>query len=119
MGFRFGALNKNGSKGRTRHKTMTLEPGEFIRRFLLHMLPGGFHRIRHYGLLANGGRKASLALARESLCIPAAAVLPADDGDLGIRPPTFVCWHCGRAMLILQTFTRGHAIRAPLARQAQ
>ena len=58
---------KDGAKGKTRHKTMTLAPGEFMRRFLLHVLPGGFHRIRHYGLLANGSRKASLALARELL----------------------------------------------------
>jgi hypothetical protein len=104
---------KNGSKGRTRHKTMTLEPGEFMRRFLLHVLPGGFHRIRHYGLLANGSRKSSLALAREMLCQPAVAATPADGGDLTIPPPTFVCWHCGCAMIILQTFTRGHAMRAP------
>jgi hypothetical protein len=41
------------AKGKTRHKTMTLEPEEFMRRFLLHVLPGGFHRIRHYGLIAN------------------------------------------------------------------
>jgi len=106
---------KNGSEGRTRHKTMTLQPGEFMRRFLLHVLPGGFHRIRHYGLLANGSRKASLALARELLCQPAIAAVPADVGDHPIPSPPFVCWHCGHAMAILQTFTRGHgpAIRAP------
>ena len=51
-----------GASGKTRHKTMTLGADEFMRRFLLHVLPGGFHRIRHYGLLANGTRKASLAL---------------------------------------------------------
>ena len=110
---------KNGSEGRTRHKTMTLEPGEFMRRFLLHVLPGGFHRIRHYGLLANGSRKTSLALARELLCQPASAVVPAGGGDLDTEPPRFVCWHCGRAMVILQTFTRGHAIRAPPEGQAR
>ena len=44
------------AKGKTRHKTMTLSPDEFMRRFLLHVLPGGFHRIRHYGLIANAGR---------------------------------------------------------------
>ena len=110
---------KNGSKGRTRQKTMTLEPGEFMRRFLLHVLPGGFHRIRHYGLLANGSRKTSLALARELLCPPAVALRPDDDGDLWIQQPTFVCWHCGRAMVIVQTFTRGHGIRAPPTEQAR
>ena len=55
------------AKGRTRYKTMTLETGEFMRRFLLHVLPGGFHRIRHYGLLANPVRRASLAKVRELL----------------------------------------------------
>ena len=55
------------AKGRTRHKTMTLAAEEFMRRFLLHVLPGGFHRIRHYGLLANGARTANLALARALL----------------------------------------------------
>jgi Putative transposase/Transposase zinc-binding domain len=106
---------KNGSQGRTRHKTMTLEPGEFMRRFLLHVLPGGFHRIRHYGLLANGSRKANLTLVREFLNAPAVAAMSTDGGDLRVQQPTFVCWHCGQAMAILQTFTRGHgpAIRAP------
>ena len=55
------------AKGKTRYKPMTLSPQAFMRRFLLHALPGGFHRIRHYGFLANGSRKASLAAARELL----------------------------------------------------
>jgi hypothetical protein len=110
---------KDGAKGKTRHKPMTLEPGEFMRRFLLHVLPGGFHRIRHYGLLANGSRKASLALARELLGKPAIAAVPADGGDHPVQPPTFVCWHCGHPMLILQTFARSHTIRAPPARPAR
>ena len=100
-------------KGSTRYKTMTLAPEEFIRRFLLHVLPGGFHRIRHYGLLANGGRKANLALARELLGAPKPEPAPADAEDAGIKAPTFVCQHCGRALLIVQTFTRGQSIRAP------
>jgi len=104
---------KDGAKGKTRRKTMTLGADEFMRRFLLHVLPAGFHRIRHYGLLANGSRKASLALARELLGDPAVAVAPVGGEDLGIQQPTFVCWHCGRAMLVLQTFTRGQMIRAP------
>ena len=104
---------KNGAEGRRRHKTMTLEPGEFMRRFLLHVLPGGFHRIRHYGLLANGNRKASLALARALLCQPKPEPQPDDAEGTSVRPPTFVCHHCGHAMLVVQTFTRGLAIRAP------
>jgi hypothetical protein len=55
------------AKGRTRHKTMTLDADEFMRRFLLHVLPGGLHRIRHYGLLSNGSRRANLARSRELL----------------------------------------------------
>ena len=99
------------AEGRTRHKTMTLDAGEFMRRFLLHVLPGGFHRIRHYGRLANGCRQASLALARQLL-----AVQPEDpqiDAVAADPQPTFVCRHCGQPMIIVQTFTRAQTIRAP------
>ena len=97
---------------------MTLPPEEFMRRFLLHVLPGGFHRIRHYGLLANGARKTNLALARELLHVLAAQCLPvSNDGEAAevpnAAPPAFVCRHCGHAMIILQTFMRGESIRAP------
>ena len=105
------------AKGRTRYKAMTLDPGEFMRRFLLHVLPGGFHRIRHYGLLANGSCKASIALARELLCEPTPA--QRDSEEAGIKQPTFVCMHCGRAMVIVQTFTRGQLIRAPPQERAR
>jgi Putative transposase len=54
-----------------RHKTMTLETHEFIRRFLIHVLPKGFHRIRHYGLFANGARAETIARARELLAVAA------------------------------------------------
>jgi hypothetical protein len=100
------------AKGKTRYKSMTLDTGEFMRRFLLHVLPGGFHRIRHYGLLANGSRKASLALARELLNQPAPTQVDRDIAEPA-KPPTFVCTHCGHAMIVLQTFTRGQTIRAP------
>ncbi len=103
------------AKGKTRYKAMTLDPGEFMRRFLLHVLPGGLHRIRHYGLLANGSRKASLALARELLSAAAPHTTPASaaEDNHGAARPTFVCRHCGQAMTIVQTFTRGQSIRAP------
>ena len=106
------------AKAPTRHKAMTLTAQEFMRRFLLHVLPGGFHRIRHYGLLANGSRKTSLAMARELLHVaPAQAAAPssaqAADTPSSAAPPTFVCRHCGHAMAILQTFVRGELIRAP------
>ena len=63
-------------EGRDRHKTMTLAPDEFIRRFLLHVLPKGFHRIRHYGLLASAARKANIARARELLAAPEPPTAP-------------------------------------------
>jgi Putative transposase/Transposase zinc-binding domain len=106
------------AKGKTRYKPMTLAPEEFMRRFLLHVLPGGFHRIRHYGLLANGARKTNLALARELLHVPPAQALPvsseAQAAEVPIAaPPPFACRHCGHAMIILQTFARSESIRAP------
>ena len=103
------------AKGRTRQKVMTLAADEFMRRFLLHVLPGGFHRIRHYGLLANAHRKASLALARALLHaepVDTANAHDTDDADQ-VRPPTFVCRHCGHAMIIVHAFARTPAIRAP------
>ena len=60
------------AKGRERFKVMTLAVDEFIRRFLLHVLPSGFYRIRHYGLFANGGRAENIAQARKLLNVPAA-----------------------------------------------
>ena len=106
--------------GRTRYKTMTLSPEEFMRRFLLHVLPGGFHRIRHYGLLANAGRLEHLAKARELLGVAAsnvdAALLNTEvSGDL--VQPTFVCPCCGSPMRIIETFPRGQPIRAPPPRR--
>ena len=95
--------------GRTRHKTMTLGADEFMRRFLLHVLPGGFHRIRHYGLLANAGRRENLAKARELLHV---VPQPAEATIANVRP-TFVCPHCGAVMIPVETFARGQPIRAP------
>jgi hypothetical protein len=101
------------AKGKTRHKAMTLSPQEFMRRFLLHVLPGGFHRIRHYGLLANGSRTHNLALARELLCV-ATPPPEASAAEQSAAPaPTFVCAHCGHAMVVLQVFLRDCSIRAP------
>jgi hypothetical protein len=101
--------------GKTRYKAMTLGADEFMRRFLLHVLPSGFHRIRHYGLLANAGRRAHLAQARELLHVVPAAVEPpaAAAAPAAVVPPTFVCPHCGAAMSIVEIFARGQPIRAP------
>jgi len=103
------------AKGRTKHKTMTLSAAEFIRRFLLHVLPSGFHRIRHYGLIANAGRRDNLARARELLNVPPEVDDAASTGD-GMAEsgqPTYVCPDCGAPMIIIETFARGQPIRAP------
>jgi hypothetical protein len=87
--------------GRARFRTMTLTPNEFIRRFLLHVLPNGFHRIRHYGLLASATCKANIARARELIATPPPPIHPSaeqDDPDVtagagaDYRPP---CPYCG------------------------
>jgi hypothetical protein len=99
-------------KGRTRYKTMTLGADEFMRRFLLHVLPGGFHRIRHYGLLANPVRRASLARIRTLLhVVPAAATRPADP-DAALRP-AFICRRCGAPMIVVDILQRSGPIRGP------
>jgi hypothetical protein len=106
---------KDGAKGKTRHKAMTLSPQEFMRRFLLHVLPGGFHRIRHYGLLANSNRRDHLALARELLHVAPRPPNETADDTSTTPAPTFVCAHCGHAMVVLQVFLRDCSIRAPPA----
>jgi hypothetical protein len=103
------------AKGKTRHKAMTLSPQEFMRRFLLHVLPGGFHRIRHYGLLANSNRRDDLALARQLLQVAPPSPAESADEQTVVPAPTFVCAHCGHAMVVLQVFLRDCSIRAPPA----
>ena len=102
-------------KGGARHKTMTLSAEEFMRRFLLHVLPGGFHRIRHFGLLANANRRECIARARELLLHEVPVTEVGINAGVSAEParPTFVCTHCGAAMLIIETFLRGQPIRAP------
>ncbi len=98
--------------GLARWKTMTLSSPEFIRRFLIHVLPKGFHRIRHYGLFANGNRVASIAKARELLGVASRVEKPADtsgDDVEGDQPETETrsCPCCGSAMRIIEVFARG------------
>lgn len=105
------------AKGHTRYKTMTLGAEEFMRRFLLHVLPHGFHRIRHYGLLGNAHRAAQLTTARALLHVPP----PAPDcchssGKTEVNPGashTFLCRHCGAPMIVLCTLPPQPQIRAP------
>ena len=99
------------AKGKTRYKAMTLSADEFIRRFLLHVLPSGFHRIRHYGLLANAGRRQHLARARELLQVPLAVTTR--QASTTPASAIFVCPHCGAAMRVVQELARAPSIRAP------
>ena len=95
-------------EGPARYKTMKLATAEFIRRFLMHVLPRGLHRIRHYGLFANGGRAPNLAKARQLLAVPApAATVAADTAGDAAEPPARPCPCCGGRMLIIETFARG------------
>lgn len=89
-----------------------------MRRFLLHVLPSGYPRIRHYGLVSNGSRRLGLATARQLLGvhINATAASAAEESardEPDAKPPTFVCRHCGRAMVIVLLLAREPSIRAP------
>jgi hypothetical protein len=101
------------AKGRPPIKTMTLAAGEFMRRFLLHVLPNGFHRIRHYGLFANASRKDNLSRVRQLLHVPVGALSTKDGAPTDAAPPTFICPHCGAGMIIVAIFAPYVSIRAP------
>jgi putative transposase/transposase-like zinc-binding protein len=100
--------------GRARYKTMTLAVPEFIRRFLLHVLPKGFHRIRHYGLFASGQRRAAIAKVRALLDVTQrqaagtdAAVNAATEDDDAASTAAYRCPCCGGRMIVIETFERG------------
>jgi Putative transposase/Transposase zinc-binding domain len=98
--------------GRARYKVMTLATNEFIRRFLIHVLPKGFHRIRHYGLLAKSSGAENLARARELLAMPQPQGKPDISG--GTDDPTtnsHPCPCCGGRMRIIEVFKRGETPR--------
>ena len=96
-------------EGAGRYKTMTLPTHEFIRRFLIHVLPKGLHRIRHYGLFANSNRAANLARARELLVFPSSTDKPetSNASTLDARVLPVPCECCGGRMIIIETFARG------------
>ena len=98
----------------SKEKVMTLDAQEFIRRFLLHTLPDGFHRIRHYGFLANGHRAHKLALCRTLLAAAAAVSLtqPTEDGSQTAAAAFDLCPRCGGSMVTL-TSLPPVPIRAP------
>jgi len=107
---------------RGRQKVMRLATPEFIRRFLIHILPEGFHRIRHYGLLASSARMANITKIRALLCVhrPEQAIAPRTEAE--IIPPTLrePCPCCGGPMRIIEIFRRGQkpTSRAPPREQA-
>ena len=96
--------------GADRQQVMTLTADEFIRRFLLHVLPKGFHRIRHYGLLAGTMRKDSIALARKLLAVTPPPEDGATEEPPDTRPP---CPCCGGHMVVIEAFARWQQPRAP------
>ena len=105
--FRFKDYRRDGND---RQQVMTLATDAFIRRFLAHVLPKGFHRIRHYGILASSARKTSIALARQLLNVAP----PPDDEEtvepVDVRPP---CPCCGGHMVVIEAFERWQQPRAP------
>ena len=105
--FRYKDYRRDGAD---RQKVMTLAADEFIRRFLLHVLPKGFHRIRHYGLLASAGRKASVPRARDLRAVP-----PSTETEAANRPPAWrpPCPCCGGRMIIIETIRSAAQPRAP------
>jgi hypothetical protein len=116
------------SGGRGRQKLMRLETSEFIRRFLLHVLPRGFHRIRHYGLFANSARVGNIATIRRLLDAappdneqtPASEAQHTEDGPSSGRTLRQPCPACGGPMIVIETFDRGQTprARAPPVRSA-
>ena len=111
--FRYKDYRRTGPE---RDQVMTLDAGEFIRRFLLHVLPKGFHRIRHYGLLASAGRKANLLRARALLAVPKPEAACVGTDNAGSAAPADTrprCPCCGGRMIVLETFARDPHARAP------
>ena len=98
------------NKGAERYSTMSLDTGEFIRRFLIHVLPSGFHRIRHYGLLSNKTSVEALSLIRDHL---KAEPTPQQQDEPQEVHAVFICRRCGDPMIIIETMERAFAARAP------
>jgi hypothetical protein len=107
IAFRWKDYRVNGPD---RWKTMRLHPHEFMRRFLIHVLPKGFHRIRHYGLFANANRAENIATARALLNIAPPATDPQEQPDIATDTPRVLpcpCPRCGGRMIVIETFAPG------------
>ena len=112
VAFRWKDYRQHGGQQK---KVMHLDAGEFMRRFLLHVLPDGFHRIRHYGLFANGHRAEKLALSRKLLNVSVVARVEDDasgaEAEIDEPPP---CPCCGGRMRLIETFERGTTPRSSI-----
>jgi Putative transposase len=107
IAFRWKDYRLNGPD---RWKTMRLHPQEFIRRFLIHVLPKGFHRIRHYGLFAATNRAESIATTRALLNVAPPAANPQKQPDVAPDAPRVLscpCPRCGARMIVIEVFARG------------
>jgi predicted RNA-binding Zn-ribbon protein involved in translation (DUF1610 family) len=112
------------NKGQSRFKTMTLKTNELIRHFLIHVLPSGFHRIRHYGLLANARRAENIKRVRALLIglenredkVASEHTKSSQDEVVEQAQSTYTCPDCGNPMVIIERFERGRLPRAPPAR---
>ena len=105
-------------KGAGRHTTMTLAASEFIRRFLIHVLPKGQHRIRHYGFYGNGNRAANIARIRQLLGVKTPDQRRDDDNSHGnsdepVRVLALPCPCCGGQLIIVETIAPAQHSRAP------
>ncbi len=96
--------------GADRQQIMKLATDEFIRRFLLHVLPRGLHRIRHYGLLASSARKTNLDRARRLLAATPPVINDPSEKPDDLRPP---CPCCGGRMIVIEVFERRRQPRGP------
>ncbi|MCJ8337117.1 MAG: transposase [Pseudomonadales bacterium] len=102
-------------KGGQRHKLMSLATGLFLQPFLLHVLPWGFHCIRHYGFIANVRRKKNLARARELLAVTESKVDLISEHSAQTAVPkdsTYYCPDCGGPMIIIEVLARKQQARA-------
>lgn len=102
---------------RCKHNTMTLSAEEFIRRFLLHVLPKGFHRIRHYGFLSSNVKQNKIKQARQLLSQPDEKQEVETGSSKPTKSPTYCCPKCGGSMVIIETFSYRALPRAPPNKQ--
>jgi len=106
------------AKDDQRFKTMTLSADEFLRRFLIHILPLRFHRIRHFGLFANHQRKQNLLTLRKALYPDALQIDTKKESEESSTKsnnliPKFICRTCGTSMVIIETLLHMYPTRGP------